>query len=452
MTDRSGTSSDAGAFDSATTTRRVLICAAEFPPLGGGGVLRVAKLAKYLPTLGWQLTVACSEEPLAETVDRSLLEEIPDTVRVLRLRPPLGGLAARATAEAKTRVPRRSPVFGLLIGARAALRATVAVPDRWLPWALTLARRSATNLGGPDVVVTSGPPHSAHIAGAVLARRLRVPFVMDMRDEWSLRPLMRSRLRWRRTIDARVERWCLRRAAQLVVVSDTSAQRYASLYPWLAGRLSVIPNGYDPADLPDSNSITCESARDVVTLGYAGSFQVGLDLRPLFQAIGQTLATENPSGRRARFVMLGAFRPEEADLARRLIADDALTIERFLPHREALACMASWDVLLVVADDGESSLAGKVYESLALRKPILVVAPDSPATRLVAAAGAGVSAAPHETDGISTALRRALALALDPSFRGAPDEVLAKFDRRHQAQTWSELLGRLVDGDRVATR
>ena len=428
---------------------RVLICAAEFPPVGGGGVLRVAKLAKHLPALGWQVTVACSEEPLGKAVDRTLLADIPGSVRILRLRPPLGRIAARATAGTKIRLERRSNVYRFLVTARAAVRAAIAVPDRWLPWAATLARRSTADLGDPDVVVTSGPPHSAHIAGALIARRLGIPFVMDLRDEWSLRPLTRSHLPWRRAIEQRAERWCMRRAARVVVVSDISAERYLARYPWLRGRVSVIPNGFDPADLPDPESIVRDVAEDDVTLGYAGTFQVGLDLAPLFGALARVLAEGDPNGRTARFVMLGAFTPEEAELARHLIPGKALSVEPFLPHREALARAARWDVLLVVADDGASSLAGKIYEALALRKPILVVAPEGPATRLVAAAGAGVSARPGDTEGISTALRRAMAMARDPAFHGASDEFLRTFDRRLQASTWSGLLERLVQKDRI---
>jgi hypothetical protein len=37
-----------------------------------------------------------------------------------------------------------------------------------------------------------------------------------------------------------------------------------------------------------------------------------------------------------------------------------------------------------------------------------------------------------------------LGIAVDPLFEGAPDEVLASFDRRRHAQIWSELLGRLA--------
>ena len=107
---------------------RVLICAAEFPPVGGGGVLRVAKLAKHLPALGWQVTVACSEEPLGKAVDRTLLADIPGSVRILRLRPPLGRIAARATAGTKIRLERRSNVYRFLVTDRAAVRGR----PRWL--------------------------------------------------------------------------------------------------------------------------------------------------------------------------------------------------------------------------------------------------------------------------------------------------------------------------------
>src|SRR5690606_8111031 len=37
-----------------------------------------------------------------------------------------------------------------------------------------------------QAVVTSGPPHMVHRGGELLARRYGVPFVMDMRDPWSL--------------------------------------------------------------------------------------------------------------------------------------------------------------------------------------------------------------------------------------------------------------------------
>ena len=63
---------------------RVLMIAYIFPPIGGAGVQRTAKFAKYLPEFGWQpiiLTVSNSSLP---EVDVSLSEELPGDLPVYR--------------------------------------------------------------------------------------------------------------------------------------------------------------------------------------------------------------------------------------------------------------------------------------------------------------------------------------------------------------------------------
>ena len=421
--------------------RRVLVVAAEFPPLGGGGVIRVTKLVKYLSRLGWEVDVACSDEPLANAVDHSLLEELPAAVTIHRVRAPLHGVSRAATAGAKRRLPREAPWFRALFRAREATRAMLAIPDRWLPWAVTIGRSQHRRQARPGIIIGSGPPHSVHVAGVMLARRWRVPYVADLRDEWTLRPLTRSRLPWRRAIERRLERWCLVRAAAVVVVSDESRERYETRYPVLRGRVNVIPNGFDPEDLAALPAQTPPA--QTLTVGYSGSFQVGTDVRPLFEGIGQAVKA-TVHGRAVRFAMVGPFLPEQIDLARASIAEDALTVGSFVPHREALTRMGEWDVLCVVATDGRASLAGKVYECLALRKPIVVVAPDGPATRLVTELRAGTVADPRDADSIRAAILAALSMS-GPDFAGPSDAALAPYDRGRQAERWSELLDTLIE-------
>lgn len=61
----------------ATETRRVLLVAYQFPPVGGAGVQRVAKFTKYLPEHGWEVSVLTVSNPSVPVVDHSLVEEIP---------------------------------------------------------------------------------------------------------------------------------------------------------------------------------------------------------------------------------------------------------------------------------------------------------------------------------------------------------------------------------------
>jgi len=417
----------------------VLVLAAEFPPVGGGGVIRVTKLVKYLARLGWTVEVVCSDEPLGDAVDTSLLDELPSDVVIHRVR-----TAAHAVADvtrvAKTRLSRQSLAFRALFSIRATIRALVAIPDRWLPWALAVQRSRSLRDTKASVILGSGPPHSVHIASARLSRATGLPYVMDLRDEWTLRSLTRRRVPWRVAIERRLERWCVRRAAAIVVVSEESRARYAERYPDTANRLVVIPNGFDPEDF-EGLPPAADPPDGRVTLGYAGSFQVGTDIEPMFSAIG-AVTRQSLGDNRVRFEMIGPFTPGDLAVARRHVPADALEIRPFAAHRAALARMREWTALCVVATDGRSSLAGKLYECLATRKPVVVVAPEGPATRLVGELCAGTVADPQDADAIEEAIVAALEMA-SRGFEGVSPDALRPYDRRHQAERWSRLLTRV---------
>ncbi len=64
--------------------RRVLVLAYLFPPLGGAGVQRTLKFVRYLEPLGWDATVISTRSADYPARDPSLLQEIPETTRVIR--------------------------------------------------------------------------------------------------------------------------------------------------------------------------------------------------------------------------------------------------------------------------------------------------------------------------------------------------------------------------------
>jgi glycosyltransferase involved in cell wall biosynthesis len=433
--------------DDAAGQPHVAVVTAEFPPVGGGGVIRVAKLVKYLSELGWRVTVVTSDEHLANAYDESLLDEIPHDVTVIRAGGALATIGGAAVARrARERLGRTSAIIRVLRGTRDAIRSVWAIPDHRLPWALSVARWGDDIHPRPDAVVSTGPPHSVHVGASILSRRLRVPHVVDLRDEWTLRPLTRSRLPWRTMLERRLETWSLRRAGAVVVVSEESRARYAEAYPELADRLTVIPNGFDPEDLVALDA-SQRAADEPLTLGYAGSFQAGTQIAPMFAAIGHAVR-HGVGGRAVRFEMVGPFLPHQVQEARARVPADGLSIKPFTPHRKVLRIMSEWDGLCVIATDGAASLAGKLYECLALRRPVVVIAPEGPATRLVRELDAGAVANPNDVASISDAIASALRMA--PTFEGVPEDRLAAYDRRRQAERWSELLRTLIE--RAPTR
>jgi len=423
---------------------RLLILAVEFPPVGGGGVIRIVKFVKYLSALGWQITVVCSDEPPPPHSDPTLLEEIPDAVRIIRVRGPLAAISGTITSGAKQGLNRRPAVFGALKGLRAALRSAVTIPDQWIGWSLKVGRMSGAELGSPDVVFTSGPPHSVHIAGALLAKRLNAPLITDFRDEWSLNPFYRTRVPWRTMLERRLEAWSLARARRSILVSAVSAERYARAYRARAGQFQVVPNGFDPTDFRDLPvGRRARSAGDPIRIGYAGSLQNFRDGTPFFLGLGRVLESRPDGSPPVELILVGTFAPAQVEAARQAIGEGSLQIEPFAPHHSALRRMAECDILLVITNHqeaGPAALTGKIFECLALRKPILAIAPSGAAVDLIARASAGVSADPCDPEGIDAAIRQALALAENSSFEGPSPDVVAEFDRRTLTLRLSQLL------------
>jgi glycosyltransferase involved in cell wall biosynthesis len=92
------------------------------------------------------------------------------------------------------------------------------------------------------------------------------------------------------------------------------------------------------------------------------------------------------------------------------------------------------------AEAGPAAQTGKVFEYLIARRPILMLAPASPARELVEEARAGVVADPTDDRAIEDALESIVRIATNGQFEGATNVFLRRYDRRVQAERWSALL------------
>ena len=401
----------------------------------------MAKLAKYLERLGWSITIVCRDEPSPAMTDLDLLGEIPASVRVVRVAS--GSRASVGVAgSAKRRLDRQSRAFRGLHAGREAVRAMFGIPDRWVAWALAVRGLSPRALGGTDVIVSSGPPHSTHLAGAWLSKRLSVPLVLDFRDEWAGNPVYASRVPWRAPLARALEGWCLRRATAIVVISEESEAHFRAKDPRLASRITVIPNGFDPEDF-EGSAASLPSQRDHVEFLHAGSLYGRNDRGQFFAAFG-AFARSLGGDRPPVLTLLGPVNDAQRTLLGNSIAREHFRLEAPVSHAEAVDRMRSADVLVLLTnavEAGPGTLTGKVFEYLAARRPILALAPEGEVSRLIHEAGAGISVDPTAPTDVAGAIRGAMELAsAGVTFAGAPDEVLARFDRRQQTATWSALL------------
>jgi glycosyltransferase involved in cell wall biosynthesis len=416
--------------------RRVLIVAYDFPPRGATGVLRVAKWARYLPQHGWQ-PVVVTAAATAGLRDDDLLAQLPADLEVLRVRNRF------ASASAGADVHRPAPTRAAQL--RRQLRRPF-VPDPqllWLPAAVDAASNRIAK-GGINAILTSAPPFSISLAGLWLKRRFPdLPWLMDLRDIWSERPGLPDLVTYK--ANRALERACLERADHVTTATDGQRRLLIDTFGIAPDRVGTITNGFDPADLPPPTSTP---PPDQFRLTYVGSI-VGTRVEAahgLFDAL-ERLRSEGVSAAQLEVRLIGIFDPQIHRWAAPLIEAGLMKLLPFVPYTESFAEMRSADALLLITTDdreGRVSQPNKLFEYLALQKPILALAPPGDVTTPIEESNAGITVAPRDVGGIVGALRALLSRRDAP--QPAPDaDRLARFDRRNLTRQLAALLDRLVD-------
>jgi glycosyltransferase involved in cell wall biosynthesis len=273
--------------------RHLLLISHFFPPMGGGGVQRVAKFVRYLVEHGWRTTIVCGRPEDYWMRDVTLLDEIPESARVLATAAASGLGILRRVRGSRGGDRRSSRGFGLLRRAASWLL----VPDSyigWRPFALRAAR-DVVHQDPPDALMSSGPPETNHLVASTLRRESGTPWLADFRDPWFGLHLLPAPTAWHRARHAKLERRVLDEADCLVATTT-----------WLRDLLRershgkraiyVIRNGYDPADFAgdiDRGDVAGGDASPL-RLVHAGMLTLTRTATGLLQGLQRLYATTTP--------------------------------------------------------------------------------------------------------------------------------------------------------------
>ena len=443
---------------------RLLVLAYYFPPSGGPGVQRVLKLVKYLGQFGVQPSVLTVDEGSFPHRDAALAADLPAGLEVRRA-PALDPLRLYAKLKGQSgaaAVPVGSLGEAGSWGERAArlLRANVFLPDArigWVPYAARAARRwvdEAHAEGQPfGAVLTSGPPHSVHLAGLALKRaRPGLRWTADFRDPWTginyydELPMTAAA----RALDRTMERAVLRHADAVTTVSPTWADAIASKGRKAGGRkaggrsqtpkaVHVVHNGFDPDDFAAPPPPV---PADAFVLAHVGSLYASRNAPAVWEAVARLL---DLGADRLRLRFVGPVDASVRAGVERAGLQHVASYRPYVPHLDAVQEMRAATALLLsiepfALEDG--MITGKAYEYVASGRPVVGVGPaGGDAARLLADTGAGALFSRTDVDGVVQHLgalyRR---WQSGEPVAGARPDASARFSRRLQAGRMAEIL------------
>jgi len=391
--------------------RKVLIIAYYWPPAGGGGVQRWLKFTKYLPEFGWDPIVYVPYNPQYPLRDSTLTEKVPDHVQVIkghiwearriyrRLKKFRHGSKWSAPTEMDTlffRDPGKLSWFGRL---SLFLRSNMFVPDSRSLWIRPSVRRLRKWLSHHpvDLIISTGPPHSCHLIGMKLMQRTGIPWIADFRDPWTdidyFPQLMLTKRNRRR--HERLEHEVLSNAAHVVTVSPSWA---GLLKGYGARNVTVITNGFDPPDIPTPVHNQKDDSQPF-RITSIGTLEADRAPEGLWEALNILVQDHPEVSTKLQLHFAGKVDPEI--LPQNTVIKSMLHLHGYVAHADALKQMAQADVLLLILNLGSDNntkgrIPGKLFEYMAMRKPIILLGPsDSDASRMVASLGNSVSH-PHD--------------------------------------------------------
>jgi glycosyltransferase involved in cell wall biosynthesis len=392
---------------------RVLIITYYWPPAGGGGVMRWLKMSKYLPGWGWQPVICTPENPDPSVIDESLLQEVPPETEILKVpiwepydlyrklsgKPKSSRFKAGHISEAsKGSWKDKLAVF---------IRGNFLIPDPRVFWVNPAVRflKKYLKEHPVDLIVSTGPPHSMHLVALKLKKHFPTPWLADFRDPWTdIDFYHQLRLTWLADkIHHRLEKKVLTKADVVTVVSP-DIKRTTEV---LCGRtVHVVYNGFDPGDFGDIDPMDDR----FFIISHFGAFNRDRNPALLWKAMAE-LSEEIP-----------AFKEK---LKIRLIGQTDITIvndlgqwglsgtPEVIPHKEhkaGLKFLGQSAVLLLPLNDAPNAkgiLPGKMFEYLALKRPILAIGPGgSDCEAIIRKAEAGYYHDFKDEEGIKDSLEK----------------------------------------------
>lgn len=436
-----------------TRRPRVLIVSYHFPPVGGAGVQRIAKFARYLPESNWAVSVLQAANPSVPLLDRSLVAELPAELVIERARTLEPSYAAKQSATTGSGSTARRGGAKQVVANMARLLLQPDAQILWYPDAVRRGRRLLARMPH-DAILATAPCYTNLLVGARLAAKSGLPLVCDFRDEWDLTSAYLENAapqRAARLVQQRMQRAVLRRSAALIATTEASTRQLLSRASEVGGHPigECIYNGWDAEDLHAASMVAPAlppGTPGMIRVVYTGTLWNLTSIRPFVDAVGQ-LARERPElVARLEFVCLGRKTPEQREVLEGIRRAGAMLHDLpYADHPTALATMRSADALLLLLSDlpgAERVVPAKLFEYLAVGRQILGILPEGESAMLVRRLMPDAVLHPTDVAGIARRLGRLLQEPAPPESATPPAPMFA-FERQALAGQLAKLLTRV---------
>ena len=388
---------------------RVLIVAAEFEPFSSSGINRISFFKKHLESQGHYVAVLATVTS-AQNLPKNI--EFDKSNHIYRAYS-ISMLFRRILSS------RRLPIYPKLtfLGKYAT----------WVPFAVRKGQRLIEKLN-IDLVLSSFPDFASIQVAQIIASKTSTKLITDFRDPpyWL----------YDKFLEDKKTRFCqsiIKSALKIshnVIVCTTDSQKSMTEHYNIEEKIQVIGNGYN-MDIIDHLPPHIKRKDNVLEVVHIGSFyDEGRDIKPIVFALQQQA---NEQEKQIKLRLIGDY-PD--DKINEMATSIKVSIEPPVKMLEALAIAKQADVLLLLQGERfNRQIPAKVYEYLALNRPIWAVVGISGAThRLLKQYGENVIISDYNN-------QASINEGVNESFTIKSTAIdVSKLSRQHQVRALTEII------------
>lgn len=386
--------------------RKALIITYYWPPAGGPGVQRWLKFAKYLSLYDVDPIIYAPENPDYPLLDESLIDDIPPHIKVIKqpIKEPYryAKLLSKKTNNISKGIIAEKSKQSITEKLLLFIRGNFFIPDarkNWVKPSVVFLEKYLKN-NPVDAIISTGPPHSLHLIGVELKKRIKVKWLADFRDPWTtigyhkqLNLTRRSKQR-----HEELESQVLNSADQIIVTSYYTKKNFSRITD---KPIEVITNGYD------TEAANINTALDKkFSISHIGSLLSERNPENLWKALADILDENEEFTKDFELNLVGAVSEDVLKSISNFGISDYLNIIGYISHNESIRYQKKSQVLLLIEIDSnetKSIIPGKLFEYMVSNRPILAIGPEgSDVEKIIAKTDTGNYFLYEELDKIKT--------------------------------------------------
>jgi len=374
-----------------------------FPPIAGSGIQRSLKFIKYLPEFGIEPIVFAPEKAFWKAHDPKNLE-LPFLKQTKIYRCGIKKLSRYYDLRFQQGQAKHPHFYGLALK-------YIWFIDFFSSWYFE-CRKTALEIAikeQVDGIFTTSPPHSVHLFGTYLQKKIGKPWIMDLRDAMFDDPnksLSGISKQVNQLIEYGYEKKYYASASAITTVSrpilDSMILRHKRSS--IADKTTIITNGFDESDYDGFQEETGPKQRLTVT--YTGAFLSRHTPEHFLTSINRLILNNRVDPDKISLRFIGYFDQKVMSIFDRFSGRIPIKVIPFQPYWKVLQYQQDSDLLLLIvsldAEEGGNHIyTGKFFEYLGAKKPIFALVPEGPLKHTIESGRFGTIAPPKDVPAIA---------------------------------------------------